>query len=140
MSRFEDRVDQIADTLADAAEIFRVRRDRLLAELQREKVAYDAVVLETEAWAAREKVIPSVTWTDDAGEPFLPVARLEVSIDPVPDLVTLFRERIATLRRELAFFARLLERRVTLPDEPLELAYAEVYGEVVYEASEVEDE
>ena len=42
--------------------------------------------------------------------------------------------------RELAPFARLLERRATLPYEPLELAYAEVYGEAVYEASEVKDE
>ena len=98
MNRFDDRVDQIADTLADAAEIFRVRRDKLLAELQKEKDAYDAIVLETEDWAVLEKVIPSATWTDGAGEPFLPVARLEVLMDPVPDLVTLFRERIAALR------------------------------------------
>ena len=94
----DDQVDEIADKLADAAEVFLARRDRLIAKLQKEKSIYDAVVLETEDWAVRAGLIDDENWTDGAGEPFLPVAKLEILTGPVADIATLFRERVATLR------------------------------------------
>jgi hypothetical protein len=42
-------------------------------------------------------------------------------------------------RAEVDKFKVYLKRRATLPDEPIDLAYAEVYGEVVFEdKSEIE--
>lgn len=37
-------------------------------------------------------------------------------------------------RQELAKFRNLLNRRAAHPDEPVEHSYAEIYGEVVYDA------
>ena len=39
-------------------------------------------------------------------------------------------------RKEILKFARFLERRQQNPEEPLFIAYAEMYGEIVYDATE----
>jgi hypothetical protein len=98
------RVDELADRLGDAADTFRARRDELLRALSDAKDAYDDAVLDAEDWAHKEGLIRSCqstvlseTWTDANGEPFLPVAKCEVVTDPLPDLATMFRERVAEL-------------------------------------------
>lgn len=48
-------------------------------------------------------------------------------------LLDAFRDLPAEDQRELARFVDLLERRAAQPDEPVHHAYAEIFGEVVYD-------
>lgn len=98
--RFEDKVDEIADHLGEVSEAFRCRRDLLLRMLEEAKQSYDDEILAVEDWAIRSCLIDSDEWRDEAGEPFLPVARVEVLTDPVSDVATMFRERVAELREK----------------------------------------
>lgn len=90
-------VDQIADRLQDAQQIYLQRRRSLVQQLEGLKAAYDREVLSAEDWAVAEELIPDASWVDASGDPFLPVAKLQVLAGDEPDLSTLFRERVATL-------------------------------------------
>lgn len=96
--RFSDVVDEMADRLQDAAEDFRDKRAELLGQLEEAKDAYIRELFAAEAWAVEQGLIENDEWTDEQGEPFLPWARTEVITEPVPDLGTSFRERMAELR------------------------------------------
>lgn len=98
--RFSDRVDEMADRLQDAAEIFRTRRAEILTQLEQAKDAFTTEVLAAEDWAVEEGLIENVEWTDEHGETFLSLPRTEVIAEAIPDLGTLFRERVASLREQ----------------------------------------
>jgi len=95
--RFADEVDEIADRLQDAAEDFRDRRATLLGELAAAKDVYADAVIAAEDWAVANGLIDAPEWTDEQGELFLPWPLTEVTAELVPDLGTLFRERVADL-------------------------------------------
>ena len=97
MSVAQGEVDRLSDRLADAAEKFRSRRDELLKEIKKACEELDAECVATEKWALKQGLIDSEDWTDDAGEPFFPVLHFRVEAAEVPDLSTLFRERVASL-------------------------------------------
>ena len=91
------KVDEIADDLDDAAERFRSVSRKLIEDLQAAKDAYDDEIHAATDWACMVGLIEDPAWTDEIGEPFLPSVRLEVLREPVADVATMFRERVATL-------------------------------------------
>lgn len=97
MSRLEDRIDLMADRLADAAEEFIRERARLLDELEKVQDRFHAELFAAERWAIEERLIDSEDWVDGSGEPFLWVGHTEVVAEIVPDVRTLFVERVAFL-------------------------------------------
>lgn len=100
--RRRDDVDRIADRLADAAETFRAKRDELVRLLIEARDTMDQEIMRVQIWAEKEKLIvasgyPGRPWRDDGGDFFLPPVILNIEYEPVPDLATKFRERVAEL-------------------------------------------
>lgn len=94
----DPEVDVVTDRLDDAAERFRAQSRALVVQLSRLKDLYDAEILAATYWACKVGLIEEADWTDEVGEPFLPVAQLQVVMEPVPDVATMFRDRVALLR------------------------------------------
>lgn len=96
--RFSDQVDEIADRLQDAAENFRKRRTELIAQLEAAKDELAEELMMAEDWAIKQALIDDESWRDEEGDLFLPWVRTEIVAEEVPDLGTLFRERVEDLR------------------------------------------
>ena len=91
-------VDEISDHLDYAAALFRMRSREIQRELENLTSTFNDEILAATDWARKVGLIEEDDWTDEVGEPFLPVAVLKVDISPVPDVATMFRERVTTLR------------------------------------------
>lgn len=97
--RFIDVVDETADVLQDAAEAFQLRRAELLGQLEEAKDAFADAIFAAERVAVEHGIIPDEEWTDEEGEPFLPFVLTEVVAEEIPDMGTLFRNRVEHVGR-----------------------------------------
>lgn len=98
--KIADELDEVADRLGDAVDAYRERREKLLGELTDVLVTYEDAITDAGTWAMEVGLIDSLSWMDEDGDTFLPLAPVDAETaarTEVPDMITLFRERVANL-------------------------------------------